>query len=107
MTYEPLPTNESSNLPSSVKALEGQAVFVRTVTFYYTGRIRKVTEDGFIILTEAAWVPSTNRWANVLVKGGEELREVEPYPDDLPVLINMAGVIEILPWRFDLPREQK
>ena len=107
--YEPLPSKEGDDIPfpTSAKDLVGQPVFVRTVTFYYIGRLRVVSEDGFYVLTEASWIPSTNRWANVVYRGVDELREIEPYPDSTPALINKDTVVEILPWKFPLPREQK
>lgn len=109
LTYEALPTDkgESIPFPKSAQDLVGKPVFVRTVTFYYIGRLRIISEDGFYVLTEASWIPSTNRWANVVFRGVSELREIEPYPDCTPALINKDTVVEILPWNFELPREQK
>ena len=109
MNYEPLPVDEGMSIPfpKSAQDLVGHPVFVRTVTFYYIGRLRIISEDGFYVLTEASWIPSTNRWANVVHRGVSELREIEPYPDSTPAMINKDTVVEILPWNFDLPREQK
>lgn len=109
LKYEPLKeiAGDEIPFPSSAQDLVGNPVFVRTVTFYYIGRLRTISPDGFYVLTEASWIPSTNRWANVMYKGCDELREVEPYPDNVPALINKDTVVEILPWNFPLPREQK
>jgi hypothetical protein len=36
-----------------------------------------------------------------------DLNEVEPYPDDVKVRVNRAGIIDVSTWRHKLPREQR
>ena len=82
--------------------LVGENVFIRTVTLYFTGRIKSVTASD-IVLEDAAWIASTGRWADALKTG--KLDEVEPYPSR--VIVSRAGIIDVTPWTHDLPREQK
>jgi hypothetical protein len=79
----------------------GNSVLIRTVTFFYTGRI--VGFDSHeIVLESAAWVASTGRFAVALTSG--QLLEVEPYPDG-PVSISRAAIVDVCLWAHDLPRE--
>lgn len=80
----------------------GESVLIRTVTFYYTGKIIAITASD-IVLSEAAWIPDTGRYADALKTG--KLNEVEPFPDS--VIIPRGGIIDIAPWAHALPREQK
>jgi len=80
----------------------GDAYIVRTVTFHYTGRL-KAMWDGWLVLTDAAWVADSGRWADALAKG--TLNEVEPYVSE--VCINRAAIVDVTAWTHDLPRAQK
>lgn len=80
----------------------GQAVLIRTVTHYYTGRILTFTKEE-IVLSEAAWIADTGRFAAALKDG--TLSEVEPYCD--VVSVNRGAVVDITTWRHDLPRNTK
>ena len=81
----------------------GQPVFVRTVTYHYTGRITRVT-PGEIVLEDAAWIGDSGRFAAALADG--ELSEVEPYPDG-EVLISRGAVVDCCRWAHPLPRTTK
>lgn len=85
-----------SNFPFTGK------VFIRTVTFYYTGEVVSVT-DKFVVLKDAAWIADTGRFATALNSG--VLNEVEPFPEN--VAISLGSIIDASPWKWDLPREQK
>ena len=80
----------------------GAAVFVRTVTHSYTGRVAAV-KDGFLTLDDAAWVADSGRWATALATGS--LSEVEPFPGS--VMVSMGAVVDVSPWKHALPRETK
>ena len=90
--------NESGHLPFKV----GDALFIRPVTYHYTGRVKAIG-GGFVTLADAAWIPDSGRWANALVTG--ELSEVEPYPGD--AYVPLLGFIDASPWNHPLPREVK
>lgn len=79
----------------------GEKYFIRTVTFYYIGRLEAVT-DKELLLSDVAWIPETERLADTLKTG--VLREVEPMPGR--VLIGRGSVIDATVWIFDLPRKQ-
>ena len=80
----------------------GEKVFIRTVTHYYTGRIKVVT-DSDIVLDDAAWIADTGRFSDALKSG--KLNEVEPFPHSTTV--SRGSIIDVSPWEHDLPREQK
>ena len=80
----------------------GNSVFVRTVTFHYTGRITDMDNES-LILEDAAWIADSGRFSIVLKNG--DLGEVEPYPD--LVYINRATIVDASVWMHDLPQEVK
>ena len=81
---------------------EGTKYFIRTVTYHYTGRLERVTATD-LVLSEAAWIAESARWAETLTTG--KLSEVEPYPDS--VIIPRAVVVDASVWTHELPREVK
>jgi hypothetical protein len=80
----------------------GEKVFIRTVTLYYTGQIKKICGQ-FITLEKAAWIPDTGRFNDFLKTG--KANEVEPFEDD--VHIPIGSLIDITKWKSKLPQEQK
>jgi len=76
----------------------GNAVLIRTVTHYHTGRIAQITPTE-IVLTNAAWVASTGRFNAALVNG--TLEEVEPFPG--PVAVNRGAIVDVTDWTHKLP----
>ena len=80
----------------------GNAVFLRTVTLYYTGRVAEVTEQS-VVLTDAAWVADTGRFSEALSSG--ILGEVEPFPG--PVEIGRGAIVDVTLWAHTLPRAVK
>ena len=82
----------------------GNAVLIRTVTHYYTGKIEVVSKHE-LVLSSAAWIADTGRFATALATG--KLNEVEPYPANAIVAINRAAIIDVSPWQHALPTTQK
>lgn len=80
----------------------GETVIIRTVTFYYTGRIVAVG-SAFVVLDDAAWIPDTGRWSTALQTG--QLAAVEPYPS--LVSVSMGSIVDVAPWSHELPRIAK
>lgn len=80
----------------------GECVFVRTVTFHYTGRIVALTNQE-MVLDEAAWIADSGRWSSALATG--TLNEVEPYPGI--VSISRSAIVDVAPWTHALPRTVK
>lgn len=81
----------------------GEAVYIRTVTMHYTGRLVRVTA-GELVLTDAAWIASSGRWAVALAEG--TLDEVEPYPAG-EVVVSRGSVLDVCRWNHPLPRTTK
>ena len=97
-----------ANLPTepySIRSFIGKTVFIRTITQYYTGLVKDVTPDNWMVLKGTAWIAVTGRFSNMLVDGS--LSEVEPYPADMPVFVQIPFIVDICPWNNKLPREQK
>jgi hypothetical protein len=74
-----------------------EKVLIRTVTVYHVGRVVKV-EGGYVHLEGASWVADTGRFGESLRTG--TLNEVE-YVDQ--VAISLSAVVDVFPWRHDLP----
>ena len=92
------------DIKTSITIAEGETVIVRTVTLHYTGRVVGV-DDRWLALTDVAWIANTGRWHTALATG--ILDEVEPYPDGDTVLVSLGAVVDIAPWRHELPRNAK
>jgi hypothetical protein len=88
--------------PQSTSLRVGTKVFIRTVTFYYTGKITSITETD-IILEDAAWIADTGRWSKALTEG--VLSEVEPF--SAPVVIMRDKISDVTEWSHALPRTVK
>jgi hypothetical protein len=84
-------------------ALVGKSLFIRTVTYHYTGRLEQVTDD-VLVLSEVAWIADSGRFAQALATG--VLSEVEPYPTG-PVIVPRAVIVDVSEWNHPLPRSQK
>lgn len=93
-----------SNAPASQHPFEiGENYLIRTVTMIDIGRLEWVG-DKELVLSSAAWVAETDRWADCLREG--KLKEVEPFPDG-EVIIGRGSIIDAVIWTKKLPREQK
>ena len=80
----------------------GDSVFIRTVTYHYTGRISAIY-PGEIVLADAAWIADSGRFHVALATG--TLSEVEPYPAG--VVISRGAIVDVSPWAHPLPRMVK
>jgi len=81
----------------------GKNYFIRTVTFYYTGKLIKVTGKE-LVLEDAAWIADTGRFSTALKEG--ELTEVEPYQDG-ELIIGRGAIIDASIWNNIVPRDVK
>lgn len=75
---------------------------IRTVTLYYTGRLKKVNSRE-LLLEDAAWVADTGRFNECLTNG--KFNEVEPFTDD--VIVPRDAVIDATIFKHPLPRTVK
>jgi hypothetical protein len=81
----------------------GKPFMIRTVTHIITGRLLAVTANEFV-LTDAAWIADTGRYAHAVASGS--FNEVEPYPDGATVFVGRGALIDAVEINT-LPREQK
>jgi hypothetical protein len=96
------PTSARTRIRPQLPLRVGNAVFIRTVTTYYTGRIVALSRDE-VILEDAAWVAWTKRFSESMATG--EFAEVEPYPDGVLVSIGRGAIVDASTWKFLLPRK--
>lgn len=80
----------------------GAKLFIRTVTYHYTGRVVYLS-DKEIVLEDAAWIADSGRFATALKTGN--INEAEPYPGLCS--INRDTIVDASLWDHDLPRTQK
>lgn len=80
----------------------GKAYFIRTVTYFATGKVKAVVGQ-FLVLEDAAWVADTGRFSDAIAKGVVD--EVEPV--SVPMYVNMNSITDAFDWNGSLPREQK
>ena len=103
-TYEKIKGQLAAEEKSDMSSLEdmiGSAFFFMTVTFHFTGRVKKVIGK-FVQLEDAAWVADSGRLMQAIKDG--TLSEVEPVGD---AFVNLDTVTDFFPWRHELPKEQK
>jgi hypothetical protein len=81
----------------------GRNYFIRTVTHYYTGRLESVY-DHELVISDAAWIADTGRYADALKSGN--FSEVEPYPEG-KVIIGRGAILDCSQLSTTLPRSQK
>lgn len=80
----------------------GETLFIRTVTYHLTGRVKRQVGI-FLELEYAAWIADSGRFSDALKNG--ELNEVEPV--DGIVRVNLLSVTDIFEWKHPLPRVRK
>ena len=66
----------------------GQSYLFWTVTFFYTGRVARITAND-LVLEDAAWVADTGR-LNAALKA-EKFAEVEPCPN--PIILRHSAIV--------------
>lgn len=80
----------------------GNAYFIRTVTYFATGKVKAIVGN-FLVLEDAAWIADTGRFREAIMKG--ILNEVEPVEVDM--FVNVSSITDAFVWTHKLPREQK
>ena len=86
---------------NDLKDFKGEKLFIRTITMYYVGRVVKVSNK-IIEMDECSWIPDTGRFHNAMKSG--ILNEIEPVGK---VYLNADSIIDMIPWKHDLPKDQK
>src|SRR3990167_3326487 len=78
----------------SLEDMKGGIVFIRTVTHYYTGRIKNIAGQ-FIHLEDACWIADTGRLADFIKGTPTSGLETEPMGE---TFINIDSIIDISPY---------
>jgi hypothetical protein len=79
----------------------GKQLFIRTVTYHLTGRV-KARIGKFFHLEDAAWIADSGRFEQAIKDG--ELDEVEPVEE---CWVNIDSITDMFPYNHKLPRKQK
>lgn len=82
----------------------GKCYLIRTVTQIDIGRLVAVY-DQELVLEQASWISDTGRYHNALKNGVSELKEVEPYINN--VIIGRGSIVDATIWHNELPKAQK
>lgn len=87
---------------NEIPFLVGEKYFIRTVTYFATGRVKAI-KGHFLVLEDGAWIADTGRFRQALVDG--VLNEVEPI--DCEMYLNINTITDAFEWVHELPRTQK
>jgi len=79
----------------------GDKVFIRTLTYHYTGKVVKDT-GVYVELSDCCWIADSGRFYTAISKG--ELKEVEPIGI---AKILYSNIVDCIEWKHDLPTEVK
>ena len=83
------------NIGDSVVFELGAEVFIKTVTYHYTGRIVNVSE-GFVFLEDVAWIADSGRFTEFMKEEKEsQSLEAELYGDRI-VKINIGSITDVV-----------
>lgn len=80
----------------------GDNVFIRTVTLYYTGKVKDFNSQ-WVKLENASWIADTGRFHDFLKEG--KCNEYESFIDD--VSIPIGSIIDVTNWKHNLFIGQK
>ena len=81
----------------------GEQYFIRTVTMALTGRLEAIDEHE-LVLSQAAWIANTGRFADFLLSGVAD--EVEPFPPG-EVIVGRGSIVDACIFNRKLPDTQK
>lgn len=101
--------NNHMNTASPIQV--GEVVFIRTVSFYYLGKIEEIltAESGTVcpglVLSSCSWVADTKRFGDYLA-GKVTDYEVEVYPEG-PVFIASSPILDVCRWNNPLPTSSR
>jgi hypothetical protein len=87
---------------------KGTNLLIRTVTYHQIGRFEEIVTVGnvtFAILSDAVWCADSGRFTQAVRDG--KLSEVELFPEDGVIAVNLGSVSDICEWRHPLPDKQK
>lgn len=82
----------------------GSDYFIRTVTHHYTGKLIAVYPQELVLL-DAAWIADDGRFSDAVSRG--LFNEIEPWPENVEVVIGRNTIIDASIVAFPLPRSRK
>ena len=100
-----LPGEKQIKHPDSGPFEVGTAYLFRTVTMHLLGRVTEVG-DREISVTEAGWLADSGRFHDFLKSGNPNEFEPAELPSDI-IFIGRGAIVDVWPWRKELPKTQK
>ena len=103
-TYEKIKDQLSQDEKLDISGLDdlvGKKWFFRGIPFHWVGKVKDRIGD-ILELEGASWIADSGRFMQAIKHG--KLDEVEPVGQ---AFINIKAVCDFLPWKHDLPKEQK
>ena len=86
---------------NQLEDLVGEKLFIRTITYHLTGKLKKVIGN-ILELNDAAWIADSGRFMQCIQDG--VVNEVEPVGK---AFVNMDSIVDFFPWKHALPTNQK
>jgi len=86
---------------SGLDDLVGKKWFFRCIPFHWVGRVKNRIGN-ILELEDASWIADSGRFMQAIKEG--TLNEVEPVGQ---AFINFTANCDFIPWKHDLPKEQK
>lgn len=80
----------------------GKNYFIRTVTHHHTGKLVWVGKTE-LVLVDASWIADDGRFGECVGQG--KIREAEPFPDGMEVIVGRGAIIDAVEWAHPLPRK--
>lgn len=85
-----VPETEAKKGRSTKAFTVGTSIFIRTVTYHYTGRVVDVV-DGFVVLSDCAWIADAGRFTGFIA--GDDPSESEIYGDK-EVFVAISSIVD-------------
>ncbi len=107
-TINDIKENLSNESPCGLGLLQdmvGKKYFFREVNYHTLGRVKNIISDQgkvVICLENASWIPCAGRLADFIKSANYD--EIEPIGD---YNMNFDHLSSFMPWKHDLPKEQK
>ena len=92
------PVKASSKNPLKI----GEKYFIRTVTHYYTGRLKEIVGQ-WLVMEESTWIADTGRFHDFLKEG--KCNEYESFIEE--VQIPIGSIVDVTKWTHSLFKGQK
>lgn len=81
----------------------GKKLFIRTVTYHIVGEVKNRIGNLFE-LKSASWIADSGRFSDAIKNGFSDSAEIEPVGQ---MYLNIETIVDMFPWKKDLPTKQQ